>query len=251
MADDSRDALVTVLGTSPAFEIAEPSGFTPWDSLCPPNSTARRIAQALPVDTPRGNTLQSFVSIEHVQAMDLCEHPEVRDLNGFTAWCVPFRGLVSLSTRHARPIADRSTLSHRSGPRPYLLYPLFSFTKTSLHADLLLPSVSGDFFAEIGRDPVWEQKKQNRVLWRGETTGAYHSKGSGWRQSQRARLVARALLSLSLRLTSSALRLTIICLLAHSRQRQGRRHDLAPRRLDVGRSPPRDGPNAGHVAPLL
>ncbi|TNY22120.1 glycosyl transferase family 90-domain-containing protein [Rhodotorula diobovata] len=154
-----------LLGTSPAFEIAEPSGFTPWDSLCPPNSTARRIAQALPVDTPRGNTLQSFVSIEHVQAMDLCEHPEVRDLNGFTAW---------------------------SGPRPYLLYPLFSFTKTSLHADLLLPSVSGDFFAEIGRDPVWEQKKQNRVLWRGETMGTYHSKGSGWRQSQRARLVALA-----------------------------------------------------------
>jgi len=39
---------------------------------------------------------------------------------------------------------------------------------------------------------VWEQKKQNKVLWRGETTGAYHSKGSAWRQTQRTRLVARA-----------------------------------------------------------
>ncbi|GAA6051753.1 hypothetical protein JCM3770_002715 [Rhodotorula araucariae] len=154
-----------LLGVSPSFEIFEPSGFTPWDSLCPPNSTARRIAQALPVDTPRGTSLRSFVSIEHAQAMDVCEHPGVRELNGFTAW---------------------------SGPRPYLLYPLFSFAKTSVHADLLLPAISSDYYTEIGRDPVWEQKKNNKVLWRGETTGSYHSKGSGWRQSQRARLVALA-----------------------------------------------------------
>ncbi|BGP48317.1 hypothetical protein JCM10450v2_004189 [Rhodotorula kratochvilovae] len=154
-----------LLGISPSYEIFEPSGFTPWDSLCPPNSTARRVAQALPVDTPRSNSLKSFLSVEHSQAMDVCEHPEIRELNGFTAW---------------------------SGPRPYLLYPLFSFAKTSVHADLLLPAISSDYFTEVGRDPVWEQKKVNKVLWRGETTGSYHSKGSGWRQTQRARLVALA-----------------------------------------------------------
>ncbi|GAA5946845.1 hypothetical protein JCM3775_001730, partial [Rhodotorula graminis] len=157
-----------VLDLSSSFEIAEPTGFTPRDSLCAPNSTARRVAQGLVVDAPSKGasaSLKSFVSVEHGRAMDLCEHPEVRDLNGFTAW---------------------------SGPRPYLLYPLFSSTKTSVHADLLLPLAAPDFYDEVGRDPVWEQKKHNKVLWRGETTGAYHSKGSGWRQSQRARLVALA-----------------------------------------------------------
>ncbi|GJN90525.1 hypothetical protein Rhopal_003536-T1 [Rhodotorula paludigena] len=154
-----------VLDISASYEIAEPSGFTPWDSLCRPNSTARRLAESLPVDVPTGNSLKRFVSIEHAQAMDLCEHPDLRPINGFTAW---------------------------TGPRPHLLYPLFSFTKTSSHADLLMPYLTSDFYAEIGRDPLWEQKQHNMVLWRGDTTGAWHSKASGWRQTQRARLVALA-----------------------------------------------------------
>lgn len=63
--------------------------------------------------------------------------------------------------------------------------------KTSVHSDLLFPSITNDYYTEIGRDPLWEQKKYNQVLWRGETTGAYHAKGTGWRQTQRARLVQR------------------------------------------------------------
>ena len=80
---------------------------------------------------------------------------------------------------------------NRAGPRPHLLYPLFSPVKTSVHSDLLFPSITNDYYTEIGRDPLWEQKKYNQVLWRGETTGAYHAKGTGWRQTQRARLVQR------------------------------------------------------------
>ncbi|GAA6061952.1 hypothetical protein JCM10212_001994 [Sporobolomyces blumeae] len=149
-----------------SLEVLEPSGFKPWDSLCAPNSTARRIAQALPVDKPVENpTLRSVVAVDHVKAMDICEHPEIRDLNGVTSW---------------------------SGPRPYLLYPLFSFSKTSVHADLLVPSISNDFYADVGRDPTWEGKRHNKVLWRGETNGAWFGKGSGWKNSQRARLVALA-----------------------------------------------------------
>ena len=81
--------------------------------------------------------------------------------------------------------------TRRAGPRPHLLYPLFSPIKTSVHSDLLFPSITNDYYTEIGRDPLWEQKKYNQVLWRGETTGAYHAKGTGWRQTQRARLVQR------------------------------------------------------------
>ncbi|GAA5864178.1 hypothetical protein JCM3774_001246 [Rhodotorula dairenensis] len=148
------------------YEVAEPTGFSPWDSLCAPNSTARRAAQGLPVDTlPKSPSLRSFVSQQHPLAQDLCEHPAIRELHGFTSW---------------------------PGPRPHLLYPLFSPMKTSVHADLLFPSITSDYYAEVGRDPLWEQKKHNRVLWRGESTGAYHAKGTGWRQTQRARLVQLA-----------------------------------------------------------
>lgn len=62
---------------------------------------------------------------------------------------------------------------------------------------MLVPSLTSDFYAEIGRDPVWEQKKFNQVVWRGETTGAYHAKGTGWRKTHRARLVQRELFALS------------------------------------------------------
>ncbi|GAA5886154.1 hypothetical protein JCM6882_004281 [Rhodosporidiobolus microsporus] len=155
-----------LLGLSQSYEVLEPTGFTAWDALCPPNSTARRAALGQPVDTPAGSNLRSFVSIEHAQTMDLCKHPEVRGLNGFTSgW---------------------------TGPRPHVLYPLFSFSKTSLHSDILVPSLSNEFYLEVGRDPVWEQKKKNKVLWRGDTTGAYFARGTGWRQSQRARLVELA-----------------------------------------------------------
>ncbi|GAA5842246.1 hypothetical protein JCM11251_006757 [Rhodosporidiobolus azoricus] len=155
-----------LLGLSESYEVLEPTGFSAWDSLCPPNSTARRYALGQQVDTPSGNNLRSFVSIEHAQTTDLCDHPEVRGLNGFT--------------------------SSWTGPRPHVLYPLFSFSKTSLHSDILVPAVSNEYYLEVGRDPVWEQKKQNKVLWRGDTTGAYHARGTGWRQSQRARLVELA-----------------------------------------------------------
>ncbi|KWU46946.1 hypothetical protein RHOSPDRAFT_14268 [Rhodotorula sp. JG-1b] len=156
-----------ILPPAALYDVAEPTGFSPWDSLCPSNSTARRIAQGLPVDTPaKSPFLQSFVATQqHSLANDLCEHPEIRDLNGFTSW---------------------------AGPRPHLLYPLFSPIKTSVHSDLLFPSITNDYYTEIGRDPLWEQKKYNQVLWRGETTGAYHAKGTGWRQTQRARLVQLA-----------------------------------------------------------
>lgn len=160
------------LSTSQALETLEPTGYTPWDSLCSPNSTARRRAQALPTDSSlRMKTMTNYktlINLEHSKSMDLCLHPELKSINGFTS----------------------STSS--GGPRPYLLYPMFSFTKTLLHSDLLVPFISNDFYVETGKDPTWEGKKHNKVLWRGETTGAWHSKGSGWRNTHRARLVALA-----------------------------------------------------------
>lgn len=76
---------------------------------------------------------------------------------------------------------------HREGPRPYLLYPLFSWSKTRGYGDLLCPPLAG-YFDEIGRDKPWEQKK-SRLYWRGPTSGAWHGRGTPWRSTQRARLV--------------------------------------------------------------
>lgn len=100
--------------------------------------------------------------------------------------------LVRATFFSSKSLHPTDELSYRPGPRPHLPFPLFSFTKTSVHADLLVPFISNDYFIEIGRDPVWESKKHNKVLWRGDTVGAYHAKGTGWRQTQRPRLVKRA-----------------------------------------------------------
>ncbi|GAA5947892.1 hypothetical protein JCM3765_007015 [Sporobolomyces pararoseus] len=149
-----------------AQEMLEPSGLTPWDSLCLPNSTARRKSRALQTNEPVGGSLKSFINLNPIKGIDLCLHPELKNLNGFT--------------------------SSSNGPRPFLLYPLFSSSKTSLHSDLLIPSISSDFYTPVGKDPLWEGKKFNKVFWRGETTGSWYSRGSGWKNNQRARLVTLA-----------------------------------------------------------
>lgn len=75
-----------VLEKHEMFDIMENPGFKPWHSLCAPNATARRVASGRPVDpTPSS---PSFVSLDHLPAMDLCRHPELQHQNGFTNWCV-------------------------------------------------------------------------------------------------------------------------------------------------------------------
>ncbi|KAL8292384.1 hypothetical protein RQP46_000996 [Phenoliferia psychrophenolica] len=81
---------------------------------------------------------------KHVPSMDLCQHPERQGIHGFTAW---------------------------PGPRPGLLFPLFSFTSTSLHSDILVPPLE-QYEREVGLDPIWKEKTQNKLVWRGSTTGS-------------------------------------------------------------------------------
>ncbi|KAM0753173.1 hypothetical protein T439DRAFT_286654 [Meredithblackwellia eburnea MCA 4105] len=139
-------------------EILENTAYQPWQGLCKPNSTIRRVANGQSTGLPH---LPSFVSTEHIRAMDICSHPETQYQNGFTAW---------------------------EGPRPHLLYPLFSTTKTSMHSDIL--SASMDHFSpDVVVPMMWNKKTHNKVLWRGPTTGAYFARGNGWRTSQRSRLV--------------------------------------------------------------
>lgn len=79
-------------------------------------------------------------------------------------------------------------LSHYEGPSPHsVLIPQFSSSVTSLHYDLLPIPPPG--WGEERRDSPWEQKYDERLLWRGLNTGMMCTPNTRWRQSQRFRLV--------------------------------------------------------------
>ena len=98
---------------------------------------------------------------DHQAAMDICQHPEIMPIHGFTT-------------------APGTT----AGP----LVPLFTFAKTTIHSDVLVTPLEQYSDTYIGYDPEWKKKKHDRVLWRGSTTGANFDEHSDWRASQRSRL---------------------------------------------------------------
>lgn len=134
-----------------------------WSVICPPDSPLRKLGR---FDTRkdswkpahRKNLIQ-----DHEEAMDVCNHPENQPIHGFTAW---------------------------PGPRPGLLYPLFSFTSSSLHSDLLIPPLE-QFDHGVGPDPPWGRKRIDKVIWRGSTTGSDLAIPHMRKWSQRPRLCRR------------------------------------------------------------
>ena len=68
------------------------------------------------------------------------------------------------------------------------LNPVFTWAKTLLHSDILATPLE-QYHYPVGPDPEWEDKRFDKVLWRGSNTGAAFTRESRWRSSQRARLV--------------------------------------------------------------
>jgi hypothetical protein len=93
--------------------------------------------------------------------MDICQHPEIMPIHGFT-----------------------TAPGTNAGP----LVPLFTFAKTNIHSDILVTPLEQYSDTYIGFDPDFMDKKENKVLWRGSTTGADFDSHSDWRASQRSRL---------------------------------------------------------------
>lgn len=93
--------------------------------------------------------------------MDLCQHPEIMPLHGFTT-------------------ATGTNLGE--------LVPLFTFAKTNVHSDVLATPLEQYSSTYIGDDPDWNEKSINKLLWRGSTTGAEFAKHVDWQLSQRARM---------------------------------------------------------------
>ncbi|GAA6056634.1 hypothetical protein JCM3770_006321 [Rhodotorula araucariae] len=131
-----------------------------WQYACPPDSPIRKagsFANRLEWQQPPKT---SFIGLDHVKAMDVCFHPENQAIHGYTAW---------------------------TGPRAGLLFPLFSFSATSVNSDLLLPPLE-QYERGTGPDPAWTDKKHDKALWRGSTTGADLTAPRARKYSQRMRL---------------------------------------------------------------
>lgn len=98
--------------------------------------------------------------------MDPCLHPQILEGQG--------EFLV-----HADPGAKE------------VLVPQFAYCSTKLHHDIQVPLLLAwvEDILPPSDDPVWEEKLDERLGWRGSNTGIYHSPETRWRSAQRARLV--------------------------------------------------------------
>ncbi|GAA5828833.1 hypothetical protein JCM11251_005889 [Rhodosporidiobolus azoricus] len=138
-------------------EVDEDAALWGFPLACPPDSRLRRAYDGLEIDNlPPG---PSYVQ-DHLQTMNMCENPEWQYLHGFTSW---------------------------PGMRPQTLRPLFSFAKTTMHSDILLTPLEQYWDIEQW-DPKWEDKPNNKAVWRGSTTGVWFDRGTWWRSSQRVRI---------------------------------------------------------------
>lgn len=73
------------------------------------------------------------------------------------------------------------------------MYPQFSYSPTLLHHDIKA-SMPINWVEDVPRniDPEWNDKLDERLLWRGRNTGIWHDVNTQWRISHRVRLVRSA-----------------------------------------------------------
>ncbi|KIJ63849.1 glycosyltransferase family 90 protein [Hydnomerulius pinastri MD-312] len=141
-----------------------------WTQACSPDSPARLHTPSLPPLSSLSNNIspppKTFIA-SHRDTMDPCMHP-------------------SLLTSHGQ------FLSHNAGPFPQrTLVPRFSLCATMLHHDIRPPVPYGwtsGSTAEAEGDLPWDMKMDERLDWRGSTTGIWASPSSSWLYSHRSRL---------------------------------------------------------------
>ncbi|KAF7303773.1 hypothetical protein MIND_00606900 [Mycena indigotica] len=138
---------------------------TGWISACSPGSPARDFSIDEASEPPPPNSKKTFIH-DHKLAMDPCLHPR-------HFW------------RHGQ------LLSYDKGPTPQReLVPEFSYCSSHLHHNIRFPTPYGwvDDLSH-GDNPDWQDRPDERVLWRGSNTGIFHSQKTRWRTSQRALLM--------------------------------------------------------------
>ncbi|WWD20528.1 hypothetical protein CI109_105004 [Kwoniella shandongensis] len=138
-----------------------------WSAACSPNSPIRTFDSNISPPSILPNTSiahKSFIS-SHSTTMDLCTNPSL----------IPIHGALAGKSPKVRPLT-----------------PIFSLSKTSLHSDVLGVPVEQWVNTDDLPDVPWEEKTEDKLMWRGSNTGAYHSAYTPWRASHRTRLVKMA-----------------------------------------------------------
>lgn len=139
-----------------------------WVSACPPESPARLSKINLDNPPPRP-TKKTFI-YDHLRTMDPCTHPDHFHHHG-------------------------QFLSHNYGPSPqHAMVPEFSYCSTTLHHNIRIPVPYGWVEDIIPRtdDPPFDEKIDERLLWRGSNTGMFHGPQTRWQASHRNFLVGHA-----------------------------------------------------------
>ena len=131
-----------------------------WRATCPRSSRIRTFDHT--ASPPTSVTSKSFIA-NHAAVMNLCDHPEL----------IPIHGVMAGRNPHVRPLT-----------------PIFSLSKTELHADIL--GVPTEFFVDDLDSPPWGERTEERLLWRGSNTGAWFDASTTWRSSHRVRLLRLA-----------------------------------------------------------
>ncbi|TFK68079.1 hypothetical protein BDN72DRAFT_798290 [Pluteus cervinus] len=140
-----------------------------WISACSPTSPAwqRPINHEAPPRPLPPTSPKTFI-YNHRSAMDPCLHPDHLLLHG-------------------------QFLSHHKGPVPHRrMVPQFSYCPTMLHHDIMA-AMPINWVGDIeprSNDPLFREKGDARLEWRGSNTGIWHDKGNNrWWDAQRARLI--------------------------------------------------------------
>ncbi|KAJ8073632.1 hypothetical protein PM082_011910 [Marasmius tenuissimus] len=130
----------------------------------PFESTASRYP-SFPPNTPRSKT---FIH-DHIKTMDPCMHPALLWTHGLF-------------------------LSHNEGPaaQPYMV-PQFAPCTSTVHHNIHVPAPYAWVDELLSWDnPPWDEREDERLMWRGSDTGIWHSKGVRWEKSHRDWLVTWA-----------------------------------------------------------
>ncbi|KAH0581650.1 hypothetical protein H2248_011347 [Termitomyces sp. 'cryptogamus'] len=141
-------------------------GFT---SACPPGTPGRSKNYTSDFTYhPNVRTERTFI-YDHRLSMDPCQNPRLFDY-------------------HTHYVSKSEGIS----PQPNLV-PQFSYSTTSLYHDIQTPSLFGlTLGPSLEDDPEWEDKKDERLRWRGSNIGMVNSEKTRWRDAHHSRLISLA-----------------------------------------------------------
>ncbi|KAG2140698.1 glycosyl transferase family 90-domain-containing protein [Suillus clintonianus] len=160
MALDAAAARTTVKRNE--LPMAQRSG---WLSACPASSPAWQYSLD-PDKSPERPSQKTFIS-DHRLSMDPCLNPFLFRSHG-------------------------QFLSHNTGPDPQsTLVPRFSLCSSVVHHDIR-PAVPYGWVEDLpdSANPPWEERIDERLLWRGTNTGIFHGSNTRWKEAHRDRMVS-------------------------------------------------------------